>query len=183
MLEVLARNWWMVAIRGGLAVLLGLITVLVPGIRLGELVILFAIYAILDGLLAAASAMRVSPWVLGAWPVAFQGLAGLSLGVLALVYPWVPRSLVHIIAAWGFVTGLLEVVAAVRLPRDTGGHWLLGTGGVSSIFLALFIVVLPRAVRGRLVYAIGVYALLYGVIVSLAAFGFRKAVRESARGR
>lgn len=182
MLAALARNWWMVAIRGGLAVLLGLAILLLPRVGLGELVVLFGSYALLDGLWAVASALRVSPWALAAWPVALEGLAGIALGVLAFVYPWLPRELVHLIAAWGLITGVLEIIAALRLPRDTAGHWLLLTGGASSIFLALFLIALPRAVRDYLVNAIALYALLFGVIVSLAAYGFRRALEDVVDG-
>ena len=78
------------------------------------------------------------------------------------------------IAGWGIVTGILEIASAVRLSSKTAGHWLLGTGGVCSLSLALLVLVLPHADIGPVATALGVYALLFGVVMFLAASGFRQ---------
>ena len=58
----------------------------------------------------------------------------IGLGLLALMFPFVPRQFVYALAAWGVITGCLDAIAAIRLPREGAGHWLLGTAGVSSLF-------------------------------------------------
>ena len=59
MLHTLARNWWALALRGLVAVLFGLLTFFVPAITLMTLVLLFGVYALLDGLFNVIAFIRV----------------------------------------------------------------------------------------------------------------------------
>ena len=180
-MTALVRNWWMMAVRGTLAVLFGLAIFGWSGGMLSLLLVLFGGYAILDGIWALASSIRLSERRLEGWPVLLEGAVSLGLGVLALVSPMVSHRLIDVIAGWGFAIGVLEIVAAARLPRALSGHWLLGIGGVSSVFLAVLIILLPHADRGAIVYLIGAYALVFGCAVTLAAFRFRRGAAAEAR--
>jgi uncharacterized membrane protein HdeD (DUF308 family) len=176
LLETLARNWWMVAARGILAVLFGLVLLLRPATPLNLLVALFGVYAALDGAWAIGSALWVTRMSFTSWPVLFEGVASLAVGALALGWPLVPGELVQAIAAWGLITGALEIIAAARLPRAGAGYWLLATGGVFSVFLAVIILILPHADEPPVVGALGVYALAFGALLAAAAVWLRKAV-------
>ena len=171
---VLARNWWMMAIRGGLAVLFGTSILLWTNQSLSTVVLLFGTYALLDGIWAIATATRASEHPLEAWPVGLEGIVSVVLGLVALVWPFISRELIYLIAGWGVVTGVLEIVAALRLPRETTGHWLLGTGGVCSLSLAVFVLILPHADIRPVATTLGTYAILFGVLVGLAACRFRQ---------
>jgi uncharacterized membrane protein HdeD (DUF308 family) len=117
LLATLGRNWWMVGARCTLAILFGVLLLLRPTIPLDRVVALFGIYAALDGAWAIASALWVTRKSLAGWPVLLEGAVSLVVGVLALVWPVVPRQLVAAIAIWGLLTGVLEIVAAALLPR------------------------------------------------------------------
>jgi uncharacterized membrane protein HdeD (DUF308 family) len=106
-----------------------------------------------------------------------EGAVSLVVGVLALVWPLVPRQLVGAVAIWGLLTGVLEIVAAVLLPRQGAGSWLLATGGVFSLFLALLILMLPQASQPYVVCALGIYALAFGTLLVAAAVSLRKTLR------
>ena len=58
MAERIARGWWVLAVRGGLAVLFGILAILVPGAALTALVTLFGVYALIDGVFALLTAAR-----------------------------------------------------------------------------------------------------------------------------
>lgn len=176
----LIRNWWMMAARGALAVVFGLVILLGPNVTLSILVVLFAAYVILDGLWAIAAGVRASGWRFEGWPVVLEGLVGIAVGTLALGWPFVSREFIYVVALWGVLTGVLEILAALALPRDPGGHWLLATGGLSSLFLAVLILLLPQA-QGGVVALIGIYALVFGVVLSLVALRFRAARARPAR--
>jgi len=177
LLVTLARNWWMVGVRGGLAILFGVVLLLSPSIPLNVLVALFAGYAALDGASAVASALWASRRSTAAWPILFEGAA--SLGVAALAFGWpllASRELITAIAVWGLITGVLEILAAVRLPRAGAGYWLVGTGGVSSLFLALIILAIPHATQPYVVKALGTYSLVFGGLFFAAALVLRHAL-------
>lgn len=179
LLTTLARNWWMVGVRGALAILFGLVLLWRPNLQLNLLVALFGAYAMLDGFWAIVSALWVSPRSFGAWPVLLEGAASLGIGLLAIGWPFVERNLVVALAVWGLLTGALEIIAARRLPRASGGYWLLFTGGVSSLFLALIIVALLHALQPRIVLILGVYSLLFGVLELAAARSLRNTLRPA----
>jgi uncharacterized membrane protein HdeD (DUF308 family) len=89
----------------------------------------------------------------------------------------VPRDAVLAIAVWGLLTGVLELVAAARLPRRGAGCWLLLTGGMFSLFLAVLILLLPHAVEPSVASVVGVYALCFGALLVAAAISLRRALR------
>jgi uncharacterized membrane protein HdeD (DUF308 family) len=177
---VLVKDWSTMAARGSLSIGLGLAVLLWPAPRLGELVVLFGIYALLDGIAAAAWAVRVSRRSLGDWPLLLaEAVFSVGLGVAALGFPLQSALFVQVVALWGFVTGTLEVLSALVLARrGAAAHWFLVAAGAWSLFLAVLVLSLPHALTQSLVIAIGVYALVFGVLVSLAAFRLRRVVPQ-----
>jgi uncharacterized membrane protein HdeD (DUF308 family) len=177
LLTTLGKNWWMVAARGVFAILFGAMILLRPALPLNLLVAIFGVYAVLDGAWAVASALWISRMSFATWPVLFEGVVSLGVGGLALGWPLVPRDAVLAIAVWGLLTGVLELVAAARLPRRGAGYWLLLTGGMFSLFLAVLILLLPHAVEPSVASVVGVYALCFGALLLAAAISLRRALR------
>jgi uncharacterized membrane protein HdeD (DUF308 family) len=179
MRESIAKNWWALVIRGFLGIGLGVITFVWPGITLASLVILFAAYALVDGVMAIVAAVRSlkshERW--GAFLL--EGIAGIAAGLITMAWPAITALwLIYLIAAWAIVTGIFEIVAAVRLRKEIEGEWLLALTGVASLIFGVLIMASPLA--GALVIAIwvGAYAFVFGVL--LVALGFR--LRSWAHG-
>jgi uncharacterized membrane protein HdeD (DUF308 family) len=181
-MAMLVRNWRLMAARGVLAMAFGAVLVLWPVATLSFVVVLFAGYAMLDGLWAVGAATwageRGRRWE--AWPVALEGLASFAIGAVALVSPWVPRHFIYFIAFWGLVTGGLELVAALMVPRHRAVHWLMGTAAVSSLFLAALIMLVPLADTASGVALIAAYTIIFGVLMISAAVQFRDMHRTAA---
>jgi uncharacterized membrane protein HdeD (DUF308 family) len=179
-MDALAKNWWLIALRGGLAAVLGLLALIArQDLTLPLLVVLFGAYAILDGLAAVVSALRAARQPAEGWPVASEGLVSLLFGALALAWPFVPRNAVHVLATWGALTGVLELIAAARLPRVRASHWLLALGGLSSLLLAGLLFAVPHGDRAIVVAIIGVYALVFGALLGITGLRIRGATRAS----
>ena len=181
-LEPLVKNWWMMAGRGILAILFGSVMALWRVPVLDAIIVPFGTYAIADGLLAIASALRAARPRTAGWPVALAGIASVGLGGLALLWPVVPQPVLVVLVSWGLLTGIFEIVAALRLPRELAAHWLLATGGVSSIFLALVVLALSRAASDRVALSLAVYAIVFGIAILFAALRFRVASRPGRAG-
>jgi uncharacterized membrane protein HdeD (DUF308 family) len=179
----LVRNWWMMAARGVFAMAFGAVLVLWPGATLSVVVVLFAAYAMLDGLWAVGAAtLAAEPsrrW--DAWPVALEGLASFAIGAVALLSPWVPLPFIYFVAFWGLVTGGLELVTALAVPRHRALHWLMGTGAVSSLSLATLIMLVPLADSSSVVALIAAYMVIFGMSMISAAVWFRDAHTMAAR--
>lgn len=182
-LQPLVRNWWMMAGRGVLAVLFGAAIALWRIPVLDAVLVSFGTYAIADGILAIASVLRAARPRTAGRPIALEGIVSVVLGVLAFTWPIFPRRVIGLLVAWGLLTGILEIVAAMRLPRELAAHWLVGTGGASSIFLALVVLALPHAGSGRVALALAAYAIVFGVVMFFASLRFRLAAPAGRQQR
>jgi uncharacterized membrane protein HdeD (DUF308 family) len=165
MVEQLTRNWWAVGLRGLFAVVLGIIAFIWPGITLEALVYVFGAYAIVDGIFAIVAA-GTSASLGGRWGwLLFSGILGIAAGIVTFVWPSITAvALLAVVAAYAFVTGILEIAAAFQYSKlmTTGNAWLLGLSGVFSIIFSILLVVWPNSGLLSLVWLIGFYALLYG---------------------
>jgi uncharacterized membrane protein HdeD (DUF308 family) len=188
-LEPLVKNWWMMAGRGVLAVLFGAAIALWRIPVFEAVVVSFGTYAIADGILAIASVLRAARFRMTGWPIALEGIVSIVLGGLVFVWPYFSwpfsRRAIGVLVAWGVLTGICEIVAAVRFPRELAAHWLVATGGASSIFLALVVLALPHAGSDWLALALAAYAIVFGIVMLLASLLFRLAAPagRSQRGR
>ena len=178
-LDPLIENWPLLAARAVLAVLLGVSMLLWRIPTLQAVIVPFAVYALADGSLAIASALRTAGSRIEGWPILLEGVVSLGLGVLALVWPFLTDRALLVLVAWGVLTGILEIAAAIRLPREIAAHWLVAMGGVSSLFLALLVFGLSRASSDRVALVLAAYAIVFGIVLLLAARRLRSATGRS----
>ena len=172
--EIADGLWWAIALRALAAVVFGIIAITMPGPTLAAIVIVFGIYAIIDGVLAIMAAVRgfreKERW--GA--MLLQGIVGVIAGAIAVFWPGIGAlALTYLVAAWALVTGAFEIAAAIRLRKAIKGEWLLALAGLLSIVLAVLIVLFPGAGALTLVWWLGAYALAYGVVSLVLAFKVR----------
>jgi uncharacterized membrane protein HdeD (DUF308 family) len=178
---IVAHHWWSFVLRGVLAIIFGLVAFLMPGITLLALIWVFAFYATLDGVINIAAAFRrgpqqsqqqqpQQPW----WALLIQGILGLLAAALAIVLPGLTAlALIYLIAAWAIVTGVTAVIAAIRLRNEIRGEWLLVLSGVLSVVFGVLAVIFPGAGALALVFWIGAYATVFGVLLIVLGFKVR----------
>ena len=112
------------------------------------------------------------------WSPVLKGLAGIVAGVLAFVWPALTAlALLCLIAGWAIVTGVLEIVAAVHLHR-AHGEWLLILNGVLSVLFGFLVVIWPSAGVLTLLWLIGAYAIVFGIVLLVLAFRLRNLHRR-----
>jgi uncharacterized membrane protein HdeD (DUF308 family) len=172
MTPVLARNWWALVIRGLVALILGMVAFVWPGITLTALVILFGAYALIDGVTSFVGAWKASR-AHERWGVlVLEGIAGIVASAVAILSPGITAfALIVVIAAWALATGAFEIAAAIRLRKVVAGEWLLALSGVASIIFGFLLIAFPLASALAIAYLVGIYALIFGVL--LVALGFR----------
>lgn len=166
MLEQLVRNWWALVLRGVLAILFGILAFIWPGITATVLVYLFGAYVLLDGIFAVIGAFRQAGERAGWWVLLLEGLAGIGVGILAFIWPGVTATvLVFFIAAWAILTGIFEILAAIRLRREIEGEWLMVLAGLLSVLFGILIFIWPAAGIQAVIWLIGGYAILFGLLL------------------
>src|SRR6202047_3187352 len=130
--STLKRNWTVVAARGVLGLIIGLIAVLFPGPTLLSLVGRFAVFLIIDGILAIVAGVRAASKHERWGFLTFEGIVGIVAGLLAMALPGLTVLVfVGLLAAWALVSGALELRAAFNLATDHG-RWWLALGGINS---------------------------------------------------
>lgn len=176
MLDLLAKYWWTFLIRGLLAIAFGIIALVWPGITLMVLVVLFGIYVIVEGIfsiVAAFSNRAVHSW----WVLLLEGLASLVIGGIAFIWPGITAvALLIFIAIWAIFTGLLEIGAAVQLRKEIQGEWILALTGILSILIGIILIVNPGAGALAVVWLIGVYAIIFGGLLTFLGLKFRNPI-------
>jgi uncharacterized membrane protein HdeD (DUF308 family) len=176
LLAALADSWWLLLLRGIAAIAFGILAFVWPGITLLTLILFWGAYAIVDGVFSLWSAIsgkggeKTSRW----W-LAVVGVCGVAAGILAFVRPGI-TALVFLlfIAAWAVVTGVLQVWGAIKLRKEIEGEWLLILSGLLSIAFGLVLLAWPGPGVLAVVWLIGSFAILEGIIYIALAFRLKK---------
>lgn len=171
----LARHWWVLLLRGVVAIVFALLAWLQPGMTLTALVLVFGIYVEVDGLLgiwmAIASRKSNPHW----WWLLLWGLAGIVAGAITFAMPGITALvLLMFIAAWAILVGVLQVIMAWRLHKEISGEWLLGLGGLLSIAFGALMVWNPGAGALAVLWLIAAYAFIFGMVMVVLALRARR---------
>ncbi len=167
--SLIARTWWGFALRGVAAIVLGILAFVLTKITLALLIILFGIFLLVSGVFGlVVGALGRSWWLL------IEGVLGVVAGILALLYPGLTLiALALIIGAWAILTGVLEIAAALVLRRVIANDWTLALGGGLSIIFGILVAAFPRSGLTAVIYIIGAYAILWGILLLALAFRLR----------
>jgi uncharacterized membrane protein HdeD (DUF308 family) len=173
--SLFTSRWWVVILRGLVALGFGALTFAWPGVTLRMLVLLFSIYALTDGIFSLFSAIGAHQHREDRWFLALEGIVGIWAAVVMLRAPEVTALfLVFFISIWAMATGFLRIVAAIRLRKKISGELWLVLTGVLSVLLALTLVTMPLVGMAALVWVIAVYALLIGALQVILGFELRR---------
>lgn len=180
MLDRLSRDWWIIALQGVAAVVFGVLALVWPGITLLALVFLFAAYALVDGVLALIRGLRRGGGGRPDWWRVAHGAVGIAAGVIAFAVPDITAyALLLVIAAWAIVSGGIELMAAYQLRDVIRREWLLALDGVVAILFGVALIVFPSAGALAVVWLIGAFAIVSGVILLMIAFRLRGSARAT----
>ena len=167
----LLRHWWVLVIRGCLAIVFGVLALLLPNVTIVALLALFAVFVLLDGFTSLASAIANRDW---GWQL-FGGLLSIGIGVLTLLRPAsAGLALIILIAAWALMRGIFDIAAAATLRHELASRteWLLLVSGVVSIVFGLFIAARPVLGVLAIIAFIAGFAIFLGML--LIAAGLRE---------
>ena len=175
MIEALARNWWVIALRGVAAIIFGILAIAWPGETLRVVILLFGAFALVDGIFSGVAAIRHaverrSDW----WPLLLEAVIGIIIGVVTFFWPGLTAlALLYVIAAWALLTGIAELTAAWYLRKAIRNEWVLALAGILSILAAIVLVVNPRSGALAVIWVIGIYAIFFGVALLGLAWRLR----------
>ena len=174
MVHALAKNWWMLLLRGVAAIIFGVLTFAWPGITLLTLIMFYGAFALIDGVLAIVAAITGGAPA-PRWWLAIVGLLGIATGLVVFMMPGLTALvLLYFIAGWAIATGVFQIIGAIRLRKEIDDEWYLILGGLISVLFGIGVMMAPGAGALALLWVIGIYAVVIGVIMVGLAFRLKK---------
>lgn len=171
---LITRHWPLILVRGLAAIAFGILCLVWPGISLLALVLIYGVYAIIDGISAIAWGAR-SRWT----GMVVVGVVSMLSGLIAFFWPGITAlALIYLIATWAIVRGVSEIAAAIRLHPHVTNETMLIVGGVLSILFGVLVALFPGAGALSLVWAIGVFAVVFGLFAVGLALRLRRLQRD-----
>jgi uncharacterized membrane protein HdeD (DUF308 family) len=179
MYETLKRDWRLIVLRGVAALIFGILAFAWPGATLSTLVILFALYALFDGVVALTTGIKAPKGMSGRGSLLLKGVIDLAAGVIALLYPGITAvSLLYLIGAWAIFSGGAEIGAAFLLRHELTNELFLMLGGAISVLFGLLMFRNPNAGALAVIWLIGTFAIIYGAMLLMLAFELKRLGRD-----
>jgi uncharacterized membrane protein HdeD (DUF308 family) len=170
----LTYNWWTVALRGVLAIVVGLIAFFFPGVTLAFVIALFGAFALFEGVFLILSGIRNRRENARWWMLLIQGVISIGAGIFAFAAPLATAvALLYLMAAWAIASGLVEIIVAIRLRKEIEGEWMLVLDGLLTIGFGVALMAVPAAGLLVWMWMIGGFKLASGLLLLLLAFRLR----------
>lgn len=164
-LDALARNWWLILLRGICAIIFGVLTFIWPGLTLLTLVLFYGAFSLLDGAFSIVAAVKGGA-PMPRWWLALVGVLGIGVGIITLAWPQITGIvLLMFIAGWAIASGVLQIIGAIALRKEIDGEWLLVASGILSVVFGALLIMYPGAGALSLAFVIGAFAVAYGILM------------------
>ncbi len=173
----LAKNWWLLTIKGVIAILFGIAALVVPQQTILVLTLYFGAILLVGGIIYTfwliwkfSKLSKHGKWLL------LDGLFDISMGLLVLSYPEVTvKVFIFFIALWLLFIGSLQFFYAFKLKSTLSSSWWLPLiNGIVTILLAILIMQRPFESAITMSYLVGISAILFGLLVIATSFLLRK---------
>src|SRR5215813_5782973 len=174
MFNLMTQNWWAIALRGFAAVLFGISAFMWPGITLRVLAPLFGAYAMINGVFAVIEAfsrdVRRERWR----PLLFEGVVSIVVGAMILIWPGLTAmGLLYLIAFWAIMTGVFEIITAIRLRHEISGEWVMALIAILSMAFGFLLVAFPAQGALSVILMIRAFVFAIGALMISLAFKLR----------
>ena len=177
MSDFITWSWKVLVVQGVVAVVLGVVALVWPQITLIALVVLWGVWALVDGIAMGAAAFRPGP---AGRRILFGIMA--VLGVLAAFFAFfrpglTAVALTWILGIWLIVRGAFEFFGAFSSTR-TAPRWLLILGAVLDLALGILFVANPGTSVVAIIWVIGILAIIWGIVFVVLGLTVRKRAGE-----
>ena len=164
--RTMSEHWWVVLLRGVLAILFGVLAFAWPGLTAVILVTIWGVYALFDGIVGIIAGIK------GKWTsLVVLGLLGIAAGIVALLWPGLTAiSLLWVLAIWIIVAGSMQIGAAIRLRKEVRGEWMWILSGILMVLLGVVFFVRPGAGILSVTWLLATLAIVWGILLVMLSF-------------
>ena len=180
--SILSMTWWVLMLRGVLAIIFGVLTWRERALSVTLLIVFFGAYILADGVLGVYSAFAGRKEHDDCWVLLIWALISVVVGIVTFLAPGITAvALLFYIAIWAIATGVLQILAGIRLRKQIQGEWLLVLGGLASVIFGIFLMAQPVAGALTMAWLIALYAVVFGVVLVFLALRVRAFGQHMAR--
>ncbi len=177
MIDLMKRSSTYLFVSGAVALLFGLVAAFFPIATAITLVVLWGVYALLDGITAAAMAFRPRPDQSRGFLI-FTAVVGVLAGLVAVLSPVTAGfALAWVLGVWLMLRGVVEIVSAFT-QQQSAPRWLLVLGGVFWLIAGWLIVGSPEVAALAIALWLGVLAIVWGIVLLAVGFLVRREVKR-----
>ncbi|HEX2924535.1 MAG TPA: HdeD family acid-resistance protein [Chloroflexota bacterium] len=160
------QPWWALAVGGIVSILFGIVAMAWPGLTLVVLVWLYGIYAIIFGIVQLVAMFRAIGSHTTWWPHLLFAIISLVAGIYVVANPGMSSLILAVvIGIWAIAVGAVEIVAGA-----IHAHFMEVIAGVITVLFGLILFANPAAGALALVWVIGIFAIVRGIIMIVDAF-------------
>ena len=175
MLRILTKNWWMVAIRGGLLIVFAILLFVNPGVTAVTLAIWFAALLVIDGVFSLIGVIGSWKSSEDRWLLLAEGALTLFLGILLFRAPGVTLLFISLVFAFWFIfSGVARIAMGVQLRKEIKGEGWMIFGGALSVVFGLILFAQPGLSLNLLLIFTGIFALIAGILLLVVGLKLRK---------
>ena len=172
MVSALKQNWWVLVLRGIIAIAFGIVSFIWPGVTALALVFLLASFAFVEGIFALIGAFGYGLPGGQRLLMVLLGLLGLAVGIFAVARPGVAAVTIVIwVAWWAIIAGIIQIVVAIEMRKEIENEWALIIGALLSIAFGILLLWRPLAGVITLAYLFGFFAIIFGI--AMLSLGMR----------
>ena len=178
-LSITKEVWRLVLVTGIISAVFGLVALFWPKLTLATLVYMYAMFVVVVGafsLVEALSSIKKDPlW----WLMTLFAIFNIVIGVFLLRNPLITAAIfVMLLAVFIFVQSIIDLIMASYAGKGDG-RWLWILTGVFGIVMGFIVLFYPVAASVAFVWALGVYALVHGIVAIAFAIQTRGLVKKS----
>jgi uncharacterized membrane protein HdeD (DUF308 family) len=174
------RSWGELLFGGIIALLFGIIASVWPGRTLMTVIAFFGVFILAEGIVTVVvSIIRRNAYERW-WLALIGGIIGILIGGITVTHPiGTTLFLLYMIAVWAFITGVFNIIAAIRIRKTISNEWYLILSGIVAILFSIFIFARPVAAAVTIMWIISAFAILFGILLLVLAFRIKKVAKEA----
>jgi uncharacterized membrane protein HdeD (DUF308 family) len=162
----ISENWWILLLRGIIAVLFGLAIFAMPGLTLVLFILLFGAFALVDGILLVVNSIMNRNTNGRWWLRLLQGVVAILAGIAVFAWPGISALiLLYVIAFNAIFGGAFQAISALLFRKVIRGEILLIAGGVISVIFGVLLIMYPLSGALALAKVIGIFETFYGILL------------------
>lgn len=175
MLNSFIKNWWMLVLRGVLAIILAILAFIYPVAVAATLLFWIGIFVIADGIITLISALVNWSKVEDKWLLLFEAVISIVLGIIILRSPEATALfLVIYLAVWSIFAGITKIATAIQLRKEIEGEGWLILSGIISILFGIILIANPGLGLATIILMLAVFMLVTGILFILLGFKVKK---------